>query len=194
MISLVAFAGSTRKGSFNRKLVRIAAEGAGKAGSDVEVLELADYSMPLMNEDLEAEKGMPPGAAGFKQKLLESRGFIISAPEYNGSFSPLLKNALDWASRTSETDEKPLSAYTGKVAVLMSASPGSLGGMRGLVPLRMLLGNLGVMVIPSYKCISEAYDAFNEDGTLKSSKDHRAVLKLGAELALTVERMNNGKG
>lgn len=194
MISLVAFAGSTRIGSFNRKLVRIAAEGAGEAGADVEVLELADYSMPLMNEDLEAEKGMPPGAAGFKRKLLESRGFIISAPEYNGSISPLLKNVLDWASRSSKADEKPLSAYTGKAAVLMSASPGSLGGMRGLVPLRMLLGNLGVMVIPSYRCISGADDAFHEDGTLKSSRDHRAVLKLGAELALTVERMSNEKG
>lgn len=193
MVKLVAFAGSTRKGSYNRKLVRIAAAGAEQAGAEVEVLELSEFSMPLMNEDLEADKGMPEGAARFKKKLLDAQGFIISAPEYNGSITPLLKNALDWASRSQTSHEKPLSAYREKVAVLMSASPGSIGGMRGLVPLRMLLGNLGVMVAPGYRCISGAGEAFSEDGSLKNERDQRAVMKLGTELVSVVERMANGE-
>lgn len=185
MAKLVAFAGSVRKESFNRKLVRIAAAGAEKAGAEVEILELAEYPMPLMNEDLEAEKGLPEAALRFKRKLLEADGFIIAAPEYNSSMTPLLKNALDWASRSESKEEKPLSAYRGKTAVLMSASPGSLGGMRGLVPLRMMLGELGVTVIPLYRCISKAEGAFAEDGSLKNMRVHKAVMKLGKALALT---------
>lgn len=184
---LAAFAGSTRKESFNRKLVRIAAEGAREAGAEVEILELADYPMPLMNEDLEAEKGLPGGAAAFKKKLLEARGFIISAPEYNSSITPLLKNALDWASRSQSDDEKPLSAFRGKIAVLMSASPGSLGGMRGLVPLRMLLGELGVTVIPHYRCISRASEGFDGDGSLKNPREAEAVRNLGKLLVAAME-------
>ena len=186
MANLVAFAGSTRIESYNRKLVRIAARGAEEAGASVEILELADYPMPLMNEDLESEKGMPEGAAGFKKKLMEADGFIISAPEYNSSMTPLLKNALDWASRSQTKEEKPLSAFRGKTAVLMSASPGSLGGMRGLVPLRMMLGELGVTVIPQYRCVSAAGEAFAEDGSLKDPRTGKAVMKLGEALALTV--------
>jgi NAD(P)H-dependent FMN reductase len=191
MGGIVAFAGSARSGSWNRKLVRIAAEGASAAGADVELLELIDYPMPLMNEDLEAEKGMPEAAARFKDKLREAQGFIISAPEYNSSITPLLKNCLDWASRSQKPDEKPLSAFRGNHAVLMSASPGSLGGMRGLVILRMMLGELGVTVIPAYRCISLADEAFAEDGSLKDKKAHKAVLQLGAALAETLEKLKS---
>jgi chromate reductase len=194
MVRLVAFAGSTRERSYNRRLVRIAAAGAVQAGADVEVLELADYPMPLMNEDLEAEAGMPEAASRFKRKLMEADGFIISAPEYNSSITPLLKNSLDWASRSEASGEKALSAFRGKAAVLMSASPGSLGGMRGLVPLRLMLLELGVTVLPAYRCISSADEAFEEDGSLKNERDHSAVMKLGAPLAETAERMKNGKG
>lgn len=191
MGGIVAFAGSARRGSWNRKLVRIAAEGASAAGADVELLELVDYPMPLMNEDLEAEKGMPEAAARFKDKLREAQGFIISAPEYNSSITPLLKNCLDWASRSQSPDEKPLSAFRGKFAVLMSASPGSLGGMRGLVILRMMLGELGVTVIPAYRCISLADAAFSEDGSLKKAADQRAVKGLGAALAETLGKLKS---
>lgn len=194
MVRLVAFAGSVRKDSFNRKLVRIAAEGAFRAGAGVEVLELSEYPMPLMSEDLEAEKGMPEAAGRFKGKLLEADGFIISAPEYNSSITPLLKNCLDWASRTETPDEPPLSAYRGKTAVLMSASPGSLGGMRGLVPLRLMLMELGVTVLPAYRCISSAHEAFAEDGSLKNGRDMKAVMGLGASLCRALEGGSHEEG
>lgn len=194
MARLVAFAGSSREGSYNRMLVRIAAAGAREAGAQVEVLELSDYPMPMMNEDLERDKGMPERASEFKRKLLESDGFIISAPEYNSSITPLLKNALDWASRQEEDGEKPLTAFRGRYAVLMSASPGSLGGLRGLVPLRMMLGNLGVTVIPDSRSVSDAGNAFEPDGSLRDSKLSRRIEALGRTLAETVERMKNGTG
>ena len=188
MVKVLAFAGSVRKESFNRRLVRIAAAGAESAGAEVEVLDFIDYPMPLMDEDYETLNGIPENALLFKKKLLESDGLLISAPEYNGSITPLLSNALDWASRAGSSDEKPLSAYRNKTAVLMSASPGSFGGMRGLVPLRMLLGNLGITVIPEYKCVPSAYNAFNEDGSLSDPQLQAAVKNLGKHLVKKLER------
>lgn len=191
---ILAFAGSTREESYNRKLIRIAAAGAREAGGEVSLVELADYPMPIMNEDLEAREGMPPAAAEFKELMLENDALLISSPEYNSSITPLLKNVLDWASRSVTPDEKPLSAYRGKTAVIMSASPGSLGGLRGLVVLRMMLGNLGVTVLPATRSISSADSAFDEDGSLLSDRDHRAVRKLGMILVRTVDRLVSGNG
>ncbi len=188
MVKILAFAGSARDGSYNKKLVRIAAKGAELAGAEVEVLDLNDYPMPLMNEDHETQNGMPENALLIKEKLLGCSGLLISAPEYNGSLTPLLKNVLDWASRANSPGEKPLSAYRDKTAVLMSASPGPMGGMRGLVPLRMLLGNLCITVIPRYRTVSSAYDAFTEDGSLKDTKLQEGVMNLGKLLVTALER------
>jgi NAD(P)H-dependent FMN reductase len=187
---ILAFAGSTREGSYNRKLIRIAVSGALEAGADVHLAELADYPMPIMNEDLEASRGIPPEALEFKKLMLGSQGLLISAPEYNSSITPLLKNALDWASRSEAPDERPLSAFRGKTAVIMSASPGSLGGLRGLVVLRMMLGNLGVTVLPDTRSISAADKAFQEDGSLRNSRDQKAVTGLGRKLAETLDRFS----
>lgn len=189
MVKVIAFAGSVRRESFNRRLVRIAASGARLAGADVEVLELNDYPMPFMDEDYETDNGIPEHAVRFREKLLNCRGLLISAPEYNSSITPLLKNALDWASRINSPREKPLSVYRNTTAVLMSASPGYLGGMRGLVPLRMLLGELGVTVIPEYKCISAAHEAFAEDGSLKNPGLQREVINLGMTLVESLGRL-----
>lgn len=194
MARILAFAGSTREGSYNRRLIRIAAAGAAEAGGEVNLVELADFPMPIMNEDLEAREGMPPAAEKFKELMLENDGLLISSPEYNSSITPLLKNALDWASRSVTADEKPLSAYRGKTAVIMSASPGSLGGLRGLVVLRMMLGNLGVTVLPATRSIAAADSAFDEDGSLLSAREQKAVRKLGMTLVRTVDRLVSESG
>lgn len=188
MVKVLAFAGSVRQDSYNKRLVCIAAKGAELAGAEVEVLELKDYPMPLMDEDYEAINGMPDNAVRIKEKLLGCSGLLISAPEYNGSITPLLKNVLDWVSRVNSPGEKPYSAYRDKTAVVMSASPGPMGGMRGLVPLRMLLGNLGITVIPGYRTVSSAYDAFEEDGSLKDPKLQKAVMNLGKLLVAAIEK------
>ncbi len=186
MPKLLAFSGSSRRESFNTRLVAIAADGAMAAGAEVTRINLGDYPMPLMNEDLEAAAGMPGPARDFKQLLIAHDGFLIASPEYNSAFSPLLKNALDWASRRESAEETPLLAFRGKVATLMAASPGALGGLRGLVFLRMLLGNLGVIVLPDQLAVRDAATAFTTDGALADERQQQAVRALGA---LTVQRV-----
>ena len=182
MTNIVAFSGSARSGSFNQKLVQIAAKGAEAAGATVRVLNLADFPMPIFNEDLEAVSGMPPEARAFKEELIAADGFLIASPEYNSSISPLLKNAIDWASRR-EGDEAPLLAYRGKAATLMACSPGGLGGLRGLVILRSLLCNIGMIVLPDQRAVGRAHETFADDGTLKDSEEQAAIEELGGGLA-----------
>ncbi len=182
MTKILAFAGSSRKQSVNKKLVKIAADAAEKAGATVTLIDLADYPMPLFNQDLEAEQGMPEKAAEFKQLLIEHDGFLIASPEYNSAFSPLLKNVIDWASRAQSKDEPPLQAYRGKYVSIMAASPGALGGLRGLVFLRMLLGNMGVVVLPEQQAIAKAFKAFSEQGQLIDPVQQKAVDNLGINL------------
>jgi len=189
MPKILAFAGSSRKESFNKKLVRIAAAGAESAGAEVSIIDLLDFPMPLFNQDLEAAEGMPDQARAFKQQLMAHDGLLIASPEYNSAFSPLLKNVIDWASRAESDDEPSLVAYRGKVAAIMSASPGGFGGMRGLVFLRMLLGNIGVTVLPEQLAIPQAFKAFAEDGSLIDEKQQAGVFNLGVKLAQTVERL-----
>jgi len=92
---ILAFAGSAREASFNKKLVKIAVEGARKAGAEVNYIDLKDYPMPLFDQDYEAKKGIPENAKKVKKMMVESDGFLISAPEYNSSITPLLKNTID---------------------------------------------------------------------------------------------------
>ena len=189
MKKILAFSGSARKASFNKKLIKIAAEGARREGLEVNLIDLADYPMPLFCEDLEAEQGIPESALAFKALLLESNAIMIASPEYNSAFSPLLKNAIDWASRTSTDNEPPLAAFKGKYATIMSASPGGLGGMRGLVFLRMLLGNLGMIVLPEQQAVGNAYQVFSEDGSIADETLHSKIIALGESLADVVLKL-----
>ena len=188
---ILAFAGSSRKESFNKRLLAIAVLGARDAGANVTVIDLADYEMPLFNQDLESEQGIPENALKFKRLLIEHDAFIIASPEYNSAFSPLLKNVIDWASRAESDDEPPLVAYQGKIAAILAASPGALGGLRGLVFLRMLLANIGVTVLPEQQAIPQAFKAFNDDDSLIDERKHKAVLDLGRKLAYTVGKLND---
>jgi NAD(P)H-dependent FMN reductase len=114
---------------------------------------------------------------------------LISSPEYNSSITPLLKNTIDWVSRPLP-GEGSLAAYNGKVAALMSASPGGLGGLRGLVHVRAILGNIGVLVLPDQIAVREAHIAFSEDGRLKDEKRHASIEQLGRTLAATISKLN----
>ena len=183
---LVAFAGSTRTASFNKKLVAFAADAARAAGAEVTVVDLRDLALPLFDEDLEAASGLPEGAKKFKVLLRASDGFLIASPEYNSSITAALKNAIDWASRAENDDEPPLVAFKGKAAALCSASPGALGGLRGLVSLRSILGNIGVIVLPDQVCISTAHEAFDEAGKLKDERKGKQVTALANSLVGTL--------
>ena len=186
----LVFAGSTRKDSYNKKLVKIASTGATEEGIDVTVIDLRDFPMPIYDGDLEQKDGLPSNARKLKDLMLTHQGFLIASPEYNSSISAVFKNTIDWISRQSE-GEIPLACFKNKVAGIMSASPGILGGLRGLVHVRSILGNIGVIVMPDQIAIARAHEAFNEDGTLKDKKQEDQVKKIGANVAKILLKLND---
>jgi chromate reductase, NAD(P)H dehydrogenase (quinone) len=188
MPKILAFAGSTRTDSFNKKLVKIAAQGARAAGAEVTYLDLRDLALPLYDGDLEAKEGLPEGAKHLKRLMLDHDGLLISAPEYNSSISAVLKNAIDWATRPAP-NELPLACFTSRVAGLLSASPGAFGGLRGLMTVRSILGNIGVIVLPEQFCLPKAHEAFEPDGTLKDARQQAAAERIGATVAKTLAKL-----
>ena len=188
MPRILAFASSTRGESFNKKLVAIAAQGAREAGAEVMLIDLKDFPLPLYDQDLEAEQGMPENGKKLKKLFIDHDGLLIASPEHNGSFPAILKNAIDWVSRPAP-GEPSLAAFRGKVATLMSASPGALGGLRGLVHVRSILGNTGVIVLPDPIAVAKAHEAFQPDGSLVDPKRQAGVEGLGKTLASFVAKL-----
>ncbi len=185
---ILAFAGSARRDSFNKKLIQVAVQGAQAAGAEVTLIDLADYPLPLYDQDLEVEQGLPENAKKLKQLFFSHQGLMLSCPEYNSSITPLLKNTIDWVSRPEEGEDR-LAAYQGKVCVLMSASPGALGGLRGLVHVRAILQNIGVIVLPKQMAVSQANNAFADDGSLKDSQQEETIQGLGKTLYGFLEKL-----
>ena len=165
---LLVFAGSTRQASFNRKLAHAAAKQARAAGADVTLIELADFDIPIYNADLEAQ-GTPADVMKLKQIMFEHPAWIICSPEYNGSYTALLKNTIDWASSPVKSDpawQDGFKSFAGKVVGLLSASPGALGGLRSQSHLVPLLVNLQCWVAPKAFALGKASEAFDSDDKL----------------------------
>lgn len=186
---ILALAGSLRSGSFNKRLLAVAASAASDAGASVTTVDLRDFPLPVFDEDLEAEHGMPEQATALKQLFLAHNGLLIASPEYNSSVSAALKNVIDWVSRRAE-GEPMKAAFLGKAAAIMSASPGGLGGLRGLVHLRSILGNIGIIVLPDEISIPEAHAAFTDQGNLDNERKQAAVEALARNLVETVEKLH----
>lgn len=186
---ILAFSGSLRKDSVNKKVLHVAIEGAREAGAVVTFLDLKEYPLPLYDQDLEEAEGIPDNVKKLKAIFRQHDAFLIASPEYNSSFSAALKNLVDWVSRSESKDEPALECFKGKVAAIMSASPGALGGLRGLVHLRSLLENIFVTVTPQQKTLSGAFGAFDESGKLKDAATHEAFHNLGANLAEVSRRL-----
>lgn len=185
---ILAFSGSLRKESYNQKLVNIAAEGARKAGAEVTVISLRDYPLPLFDEDLE-KASFPENATKLKALFLSHNALLLACPEYNSSITAALKNAIDWVSRP-VPGEAPLGCYAGKVAALLACSPGAFGGLRGLVTVRSILGNIKVTVLPTQIAIPKVNEKLNPDGSLNDAKIQESVLALAAELAKTTAKLH----
>lgn len=185
---ILAFAGSLRKDSLNKKLVKVAMKGAEAAGAEVTYIDLKDYPLPLYDQEIEDSTGIPENALKLKELMLTHDGFLISSPEYNSSMSAVLKNVIDWTSRMSKPDETYLCAFIDKGVGLLSASPGALGGLRGLVPLRALFGNIFSWVIPQQKCVPNAHQAFDEAGNLKDAKAQEDAMNIGKKLVQFLQK------
>lgn len=186
---ILAFAGSLRAESYNKKLVKIAVAGAEAAGARVTIIDLSEYRLPIFDEDLEKADGMPVNGRKLKDLMLAHEGLLLACPEYNSSITAVLKNTIDWTSRA-QNGEPALACYKGKTAAIMSASPGALGGLRGLVTVRSILGNIQVTVLPNQIAIAKANEAFGPDGNLLDEAKQKAVMGLGETLAYTLAKLH----
>lgn len=188
---ILAFSGSLRDDSYNKKLLKIAIKGAEAEGAEVSYIDLKNYPLPLYNAEIEESEGLPLNALKLKELMMKSDGFLIASPEYNSSISGALKNMIDWVSRQETPQETYLCCFIDKVAAIMSASPGGLGGLRGLVHLRSILENIYTYVLPVQKTIPNAAEAFDEHGNLKNAEQQKAVEQLGAKLVQTTSKLTS---
>lgn len=184
---VLVFSGSARTGSLNKKLAAVAARTIDAAGASATLIDLRDFPLPVYDGDLEAAHGLPENAKVLKRMFVEHRGLLISSPENNASVSACLKNTLDWISRAD--DEMSGSVpYQGKIAALLAASPGALGGIRGLPHLRQILDTLGVLVLPGAVAVGKADAAFTPEGMLIDARHQTSVEKLCERLVDTCRR------
>jgi chromate reductase, NAD(P)H dehydrogenase (quinone) len=184
---ILAFAGSTRRNSWNRKVLDVAAAGARDAGATVITVDLGDYPMPLYNADWHAENGLPAAMLQMRLLMLAANGLLIASPEYNTSITPLLKNTIDWLSQA-VPGEDGLSPFAGKVCGLMGASTGAFGTIRALPHVSAILANLGVLMLPVL-AVPGVAKAFDESGALTNPRTRQALTSLGARVATTVVRL-----
>ena len=168
---LLFFAGSARDASYNKRLARLGAEIAEANGIAATFADLGDYPMPLYDADLQALEGIPENAYKFEALMKVHTGIFIACPEYNASITPLLKNTLDWVSRVRIEGEEPLAVYKTRVFALGAASPGGMGGLRGLNTVRTTLElGLGALVLPDQFAVPKAGEAFEDNGHLKNKE------------------------
>ncbi|MES2385194.1 MAG: NAD(P)H-dependent oxidoreductase [Pseudomonadota bacterium] len=190
---LLIFAGSTRLASFNRKLAHAAAGLARAAGAAVTHIELADFDIPMYNADLEAQ-GTPADVMKLKQILFEHPAWIICSPEYNGSYTALLKNTIDWVSSPVKGDpawQQGFKSFSGKVVGMLSASPGALGGLRSQSHLAPLLLNAQCWVAPRAFALGHAGDAFDAQGELVNEKNRSSVQAVITQVLDASRRLND---
>lgn len=176
-MKILVFAGSTRTQSYNRRLAKVAADLAVRAGAQVTHIELADFDFPLYNADLEAV-ATPPDVIRLKALMHAHPAWLVVSPEYNASVTALLKNTLDWCSSPVKSDPAwtdGLKPFRGKVVGMLSASPGAIGGLRGQGHLAALLHNLHCWVAPAAYALGRAGDAFDAQGALVSEQATRSV-------------------
>ena len=181
-IKVLVFAGSARRDSLNKKLARLAAAAAEKTGAEVTYIDLNDYPMPIYHGDEEAATGIPENGKKLKALFKSHQALIIASPENNSSVSSLLKNTIDWLSRADGT-ESGMVPFKDKTALLIAASPGPFGGVRGLNHLRDIISRLGVLTWPDMMTVGNADTAFTDTGAFVDGKQQARLEKLVAAMA-----------
>lgn len=189
MAKLLFLAGSIRKESINKALAEHACNIAKSKGADAHFIDLKDFEMPLYCGDWEDENGMPENAKKLKKMFHECDGFFIASPEYNSTFSPILKNTIDWMSRGGDDETKSWTPYKGKIAAIAAASPGAIGGLRGLTPLRTMLSNIGVHVIPTQLAVG-GMDSMDDSGALTKDMHINMMDAMMNDFINTAKKLN----
>jgi chromate reductase len=182
-LRILAFSGSARRESLNKKLLAVTVAAVRAAGAEVTLVDLTDFPLPVYNGDLEDAEGMPANATKLIGLIQSHAALLIASPEYNSMITPLLKNTIDWCTRG---DDNP---FTGKVAAVVSASPGQFGGVRSMTLARQLLLHLGCHVVPAQCFLPKAHEAFDEKGALKDARNQKAVDALAKQLVQTATKL-----
>lgn len=188
-MKVLALSGSERRGSYNQKILEISSRGAIAAGAEVKIIRLTDFALPFYDADAEAEHGSPSGVRELQELVAAHDALLIATPEYNGGYPALLKNAIDWVSRPRLDGSPGTTLLLGKVAALVSASPGQLGGLRAQMGMRTVLEKLGILVIPQSFALSAAHEAFNDEGLIKDANVEKLLKDIGATLVHTASRL-----
>lgn len=157
--------GSKRDGSINVRLLQAIANRIEQAGHTADRVEEADLTAPIYDSDCEAEVGVPDSIKALNQRMKDADAIVVASPEYNGYFSPLLKNTLDWMSR--KQDGQPGTAvFTDKPALVLAASPGAMAAARALPHIRQQLANLGLNVYRAQLGVGKATERLDEQGNV----------------------------
>ncbi|MDE1038682.1 MAG: NAD(P)H-dependent oxidoreductase [Phycisphaerales bacterium] len=186
---VLAFAGSTRKESVNKRLARIALRAAKKAGAETTFVDLQDFNIPLYCDDLVAKQGIPEGVLEFKQLLNSHNGFFIASPEYNGSLTGVLKNAIDWATIKADGEER-MSCWNGKIVGILAASPGGLGGIRGLAHIRTILSGIGTIVLPSQLAVGNSHANLINDEQITDENLQLQLQNIAKEMLRVIDGLH----
>lgn len=174
---ILVFAGSTRTGAYSGKVADAAHKELAVLGADVTRISLIDYPLPIMNEDLEAEEGIPENAYKLARLIAAHDGIMICTPEYNGSIPPLVKNTIDWVSRVSKDGGKPLHPYPGKVVGICSSSNGHFAGIRSANHLRAVLSHIQMEVIAAQVSVPNGGEAFDDNGDFKEERLRKGMTR-----------------
>jgi chromate reductase, NAD(P)H dehydrogenase (quinone) len=186
---IIAFSGSIRKESLNKKLLHVAVDEVRRTGAEVTQIDLREFPLPIYDGDLEAESGVPENACELRRLMMGSDGFLIASPEYNGSVPGLLKNTLDWCSRPAG-DGDALAPYRGKVVALLAASISPFGGVRGIGHLRAIMGKMGSLVLAEDVALPFANKAFDAEGRLTDPGSLQIVRAVSMNFADVIARLN----
>jgi chromate reductase, NAD(P)H dehydrogenase (quinone) len=177
---ILAFAGSNRKESMNRKALGLAVAGARDAGADVTIADLRDFPMPIYDAEQHAAEGVPAMMIALRKLMLQSQGLLIASPEYNASITPLLKNTIDWLSQSVDGASGRL-PFEGKIIGLMGASAGAFGTIRALPHVSYILSNLGAIVLPIL-AVPKADQLLKADGSVNDERAAKNLRALGAQV------------
>lgn len=175
---ILVFAGSNRVGAYSGKVADIAQKELAVQGAEVTRIALADYPLPLMDEDLEREKGIPENALKLARLFVDHDALLVCTPEYNGSIPPLVKNTIDWVSRVRKDAGKAIAPYTGRPVALCSSSAGHFAGIRSIAHLRAVLSHIGMDVIAPQVSVPTGSEAFLEDGAFRDERLAKAMTLL----------------
>jgi chromate reductase len=192
---ILVMAGSLRAGSTNTRLAALAVKELALAEADVTRISFADYQLPIFDADLMADAGLPQAAVELRSMVAAHQGVFIASPEYSASVSPLIKNAIDWLSRARDRNEASYAVFKGRVFALGAASPGAVGGVRGLMALRQVLElGCGALVLPEQITVGRAAQAFDDNGQLADPALATSLKNLARRLVEMASLMPHGSG